>query len=186
MGRFYLPEEAVTKSPIAQMSGWVRDKFIIETTGNQADFRRIQADIIEWCRVLQVKEIDFDRALAAQMQQQLMEHFEPQMGRDAAERFIVTVPQRVEEMDPAMKLTERLVLSGKLQHDGNPAQAWMISNVVVERNYKDEIYPRKAGGKDSPNKIDGPVAMWTALSQAMKAAARTPQYQMIILGGRKA
>jgi hypothetical protein len=32
----------------------------------------------------------------------------------------------------------------------------MFSNVVVERNYKDEIYPRKAGGKDSPNKIDGP------------------------------
>lgn len=186
IGRFYLPTDTIIKSPIAQLSGWVREWFIIETPGNQADFGRIQADIIAWCKVLNVREIDFDRALAAQMQQQLMEHFEPQMGRDAAQKFIITVPQRVEEMDPAMKLTERLVLSQKLQHDGNPAMAWMIANVVVERNYKDEIYPRKAGGKDSANKIDGPVAMWTALSQAMKATVPVPQYQMLVIGGTKA
>ncbi len=66
-----------------------------------------------------------------------------------------------------MQMVERLVLAQGLEHDANPAMAWMISNIVVERNYKDEIYPRKAGGKDSPNKIDGPVALFTALSQAM-------------------
>jgi len=57
--------------------------------------------------------------------------------------------------------------------------------VVVERNHKDEIYPRKAGGKDSANKIDGPVALWTALSQAMRAPDPAPQFQMLILGGKK-
>jgi phage terminase large subunit-like protein len=45
----------------------------------------------------------------------------------------------------------------------------MFSNVVVSRNYKDEVYPRKAGGKDSPNKIDGPVATFNALSVAEAA-----------------
>jgi len=187
MGRFYLPKAAVDQSPIAGMSGWVHDGHIIETEGDQADFARIEQDIIAWCDALHdVREIDFDRALAAHMQQDLKRILEPRMGRDAVDRFVITVPQRVEEMDPAMKMTERLVLANKLWHDGNPALAWMISNVVIERNYKDEIYPRKAGGKDSANKIDGPVAMWTALSQAMKAAAREPEYQLMIFGGRQA
>ncbi|MEO8682573.1 MAG: terminase TerL endonuclease subunit [Vicinamibacterales bacterium] len=187
IGRFYLPKAAVDKSPIAQLSGWVRDTDIIETDGDQADFGRIQADLVWLSDLLEnVQEIDFDRALAAQMQQELKKIFEPRMGRDAVDKFIITVPQRVEEMDPAMKMTERLVLGQKLWHDGNPAMAWQVSNVVIERNYKDEIYPRKAGGKDSPNKIDGPVAMWTALSQAMRAHEREPEYQMLFVGGKKA
>jgi phage terminase large subunit-like protein len=183
-GRFYLPQDAVQKSPIAQLSGWVREGHIIETPGNQADFARIQADIIAWCNVLKVKEIDFDRALAAHMTQELKTILEPRMGRDAVDRFVITVPQTVDVMDPAMKMTERLVLSKGLQHDGNPAFAWQISNIVVERNYKDEIYPRKAGGKDSANKIDGPIALFTCLSQAMKQQAKPPSYQMYVLGSK--
>jgi phage terminase large subunit-like protein len=183
-GRFYLPKVTVDRSPIAQLKGWVRSGAIIETEGDQADFGRIESDIVAWCDQLQVQEVDFDRALAAHMQQNLKEKLEPKMGRDAVDRFVVTVPQTVETMDPAMKMTERLVLAKHLQHDGNPAMGWMISNVVVERNQKDEIYPRKAGGKDSANKIDGPVAMFTALSRAMKTPDPTPQYQMLVIGGR--
>jgi phage terminase large subunit-like protein len=181
-GRFYLPAKAVDKSPIAELSGWVRDGFITETPGDQADFARIQADVLALCEKLQVKEVDFDRALAAQMQQQMKAALEPTMGKDAVDRFIITVPQSVETMDSAMKMTERLVLGHGLEHDGNPGMAWMVSNVVVERNHKDEIYPRKAGGKDSPNKIDGPVAFWTALSQAMRGGEEK-QYQIIVVGG---
>lgn len=185
IGKFYLPKKTLDKSPIASLSGWVREGFLVETDGDQADFARIEQDLIDLCDSLdQVKEIDFDRALAAQMQQNLKARLEPKMGRDAVDQFVVTVPQNVETMDPAMKMTERLVLSKQLEHDGNPAMAWMISNVVVERNYKDEIYPRKAGGKDSANKIDGPVAFWTALSRAMLGAAPEKEYQIIIVGGR--
>lgn len=183
-GRFYLPKAAVDRSPIAGLPGWVHADRIIETEGDQADFRRIQADILEWCDTYQVREIDFDRALAAHMQQDLKAILEPRMGRDAVEKFVVTVPQGVVEFDPAMKMVERLVLGKSLQHDGNEAMAWMISNIVVERNYKQEIYPRKAGGKDSHNKIDGPVALFTCLSQAMRAQVQEPQFQMIILGAK--
>lgn len=182
IGKFYLPAAAVAKSPIAQMSGWVRQGFITETEGDQADFGRIQADILTWCDTLQVQEVCFDRALAAQMQQDLKRVLEPRMGRDAVDRFVLTVPQSVDAMDPAMKMTERLVLAKHLQHDGNPAMAWMISNVVVERNYKDEIYPRKAGGKDSANKIDGPVAFFTVLSQVMRNETREPDYAVSFIG----
>lgn len=169
-GRFYLPEAAVATSPIAQMSGWVRTGAIIQTPGNQADYQRIEDDIVAWCQQLRnVREIDFDRALAAQMGQNLKRRFEPDMGKDAVERFVITVPQTVETMNPAMQLTVRLTLAGDIEHEGNPAFNWMFSNVVAEPNHKDEVFPRKEGGKDSPNKIDGPVAMFTALSRASQA-----------------
>jgi phage terminase large subunit-like protein len=168
-GRYYLPAKAVERSPIAQYSGWVRSGHLIETPGDQADYLRIEDDILAWVEQLAVRQIDFDRALAAQMSQSLKRRLTPTMGQDEAELFVVTVPQTVETMNPAMQLVERLVLAGKIKHDGNPALNWMFSNIVVERNHKDEVYPRKAGGKDSPNKIDGPVALFTALSQASAA-----------------
>jgi phage terminase large subunit-like protein len=88
-------------------------------------------------------------------------------------------------MDPAMKTLESWVLGKKIRHNGNQAFAWMISNIVVERDHKGQIYPRKAGGKDSPNKIDGPVALFTCLSRAMQTPADEPSYQMLIVGGRR-
>ncbi len=185
-GRFYLPRAAIDKSPIAGLPGWVKAGYIIETDRDQADFTRIEDDIVKWCDVLNVQEVDFDRALASQMQQSLVKRLEPRMGRDAVERFIITVPQDTPTMDGAMKMTERLVLAKKIQHDGNPAMAWMVSNVVTKRaDSNDEIRPSKAGGKDSPNKIDGPVAMFTALSRAMVGVVPKPRFQVFFAGGSK-
>lgn len=170
IGRFYLPEATIDKSPTAEMSGWVRDKWLISTAGDQTDFQRIEDDLIKDCDTFNVQSIDFDRALASQMQQGLMRRLEPRMGQDAVEKFVLTVKQDSVTMDGAMKMAERLVLGKKIEHDGNPAMAWMVSNVVAKRNdVTDEIHPRKAGGKDSANKIDGPVALFTCLSVAMHA-----------------
>lgn len=183
VGRYYLPEAAVQRSPIAQLGGWAKQGQIIETDGDQADYQRIEDDIMAWVDRWNVQEIDFDRALAAHMAQNLKRRLLPRMGHDKVERFVITVPQTVETMDPAMKMVERLVLSGHLQHDGNPAMTWMMTNVVIERNYKDEIYPRKAGGKDSPNKIDGAVALFTAMARAMAGQVRAAP-QLFFAGGR--
>ena len=117
------------------------------------------------------------------MMQEIKIALEPKLGRDAVDRLVIDVPQSLDVMDPAMKVTERLVAAKKLLHDGNPVMGWMIVNVVVERNHKDEIYPRKAGGKDSWNKIDGPVALFTCLSQAMQAKV-APEVSLFFLPRR--
>lgn len=157
--RFYVPEETVERSPIAQYSGWVHEGHLIATDGSVADYLRIENDLVEWCGRLNVQAVCFDRALAAQM----MQSVQRQLGGTPE---VLIVNQNVETMNPAMQSLERLVMDGDFEHPENPAYTWMMSNVVVQRNYKDEIYPRKAGGKDSPNKIDGPVATLTALSVA--------------------
>lgn len=161
-GRYYLPREAVERSPVAQYSGWEREGWLTVTEGAVADYQRIQDDIVQLCHDYNVQEVDFDRALAQQMTQQLQAKLE---GRPE----VVVVPQGVIAFNPMMQLVERLVLSKTLRHNGDPVLTWMASNVVVQRNYKDEIYPRKAGGKDSHHKIDGMVAMLTALVRASAA-----------------
>lgn len=183
--RIYMPANVVTHSPIAQMSGWVHTKHIIETPGNEADYQRIEDDLMDIFRTCQVQEIDFDRRSARLMMQNTRARLEPTLGRDRVERTVLDIPQNLDTMDPAMKTAESLVLGKKLQHDGNPAMAWMISNIVVERDHKGQIYPRKAGGKDSANKIDGPVAFFTALSQAMLSKDTEPAYQFLGFGGKR-
>lgn len=157
--RLYLPEDTIETSPVASYSGWVHDEHLISTSGNVADYLRLQIDIEAWCTTLNVQAVCFDRALAAQMQQSL----QLKLGGTPE---ILTVNQNLENMNPAMQALERLVMTRGIEHTGNPALTWMASNVVVRRNEKDEIYPLKAGGKDSPNKIDGIVALLTALSVA--------------------
>jgi phage terminase large subunit-like protein len=167
LGRFYLPADTIDRAPIAQYSGWVRAGHLISTEGNIADYHRIEEDIAAWCQMLNVQAVAFDRALAAQMQQSL----QARLGTTPA---VITVPQTVETMNPAMQTVERLVLSQHLVHPENPVLDWMMSNVVVVRNQKDEIFPRKAGGKDSHYKIDGPVALFTAMSHMLRTEPPEP------------
>lgn len=182
--RIYMPADVAARSPIAQMSGWCRTGHILVTEGNEADYARIQADLLAFMATLQVREIDFDRRSARLMMQTIRLALEPQFGRDRVEQIVLDIPQSVDTMDPAMKFTETLVLKKTLQHDGNPAMAWMIGNIVVERDHKGQVYPRKAGGKDSANKIDAAVALFTALSRAMQIT-EDPMPQMLIVGGKR-
>jgi len=177
LGQFFLPEATVQAAPVAQYPGWVRGGWLTATDGNIADYQRIEDAIEAWCRTLNVQEIDFDRALAAQMQQRLM-------TRLGSEPPIVTVRQDVIAMNPAMQKLDELVSRRQFMHAGDPVLTWMASNVVIFRNYKDEIYPRKAGGKDSHNKIDGIVALLTALSRAAAPPEPAKTYQMFLFGGK--
>jgi phage terminase large subunit-like protein len=178
IGRYFLPEAAVEASPIAQYSGWVRDGWLTATDGTVADFQRIEDAIVEWCERLNVQEVDFDRALAAHMEQRLQ-------ARLGDRPPVVVVQQNVVAMHPAMQAFDGLVSRRAFRHVGDPVLTWMASNVVAAPNYKDELYPRKSGGKDSHNKIDGIIALLTALSRATAAPEPPPTYQMLIYGGQK-
>lgn len=176
-GRYFLPSKAVQASPVAQMSGWVNEGFIDETEGEQADYELIEEHIEALCRTYQVQKVCFDRALSAQMGQSLVK-------RLGMKPEVLTVDQNVMVMNPAMQTVERLILSGKLRHDANPVMTWMMSNVVVQKNFKDEVFPRKAGGKDSPNKIDGPVALFTVIGQVV-GEAQEAKPQLFFMGGAR-
>lgn len=175
--RLYLPEDAIAKSPIAQYPGWVHEHALTSTSGDQADYQRIEDDIFANCQAFKVQAVCFDRALAAQMGQNLTR-------RLGAKPPVITIDQNVQVMNPAMQTVERMILAGQIRHDANPVVAWSASNIVVQRNYKDEVFPRKAGGKDSPNKIDPWVALFTVIGQVVTDQP-APTFQIMSFGGAK-
>lgn len=153
-GDYYVPEETLEDEANAHYAGWEREGHILATPGNVIDFATIENSVREDCVNYHVIEALFDPWQAAHMIQNLEAD-----GLNAAE-YRQTVPN----MSLPMKELEALVLAGRFHHDGNPALAWMISNVVCHTDAKDNIYPRKEQPK---NKIDGAVSLIMALGGAI-------------------
>ncbi len=67
--------------------------------------------------------------------------------------------------DPAKDLEARVKAGPHmLRHDGNPVMTWMMSNVNARVDKNDNVFPNKLNDEC---KIDGPVALITAMSRAM-------------------
>lgn len=73
-------------------------------------------------------------------------------------------PQSYAGMNPACKKVQELLDQNSLFHGGSPVPAWMISNTMVDRNSQQEMKPSK---KNSADKIDGVVALATAIGSHM-------------------
>lgn len=157
--KHYFPEAAVQASPVAQMTGWVHEGWITETPGNVQDFALLEEEVKRLYHLTNATRVGFDRALAAHLIQDLQ--------RDLGQDVILEIPQSVKVMDPAMKMILGRAFSRTIQHDGDPVLAWMVSNVAEKKNHLDESYPVKAGGKDSPQKIDGAIAMLMGVHETL-------------------
>jgi len=161
--RHFLPEETIENSSNSQYEGWEIDGYLSSTPGNVTDYDVIEAEVIDDSQSFDIAELGFDPHQATQLSSHLLEEGVP----------MVQVAQSIKTLNEPMKELERLVLSGRFVHDGNPVLEWMISNVVCHVNAKDEIYPRK---EFPENKIDGVVAILIALNRWLaKEEEETPE-----------
>ncbi len=74
---------------------------------------------------------------------------------------------------------EKLIVSRKLAHGGNPVTRWMAANVAVAQDPAGNLKPAK---DKSTDRIDGIVAIIMALGRAMLPEEDEPAYQVMILG----
>ena len=153
-GSYYLPERAVESGQNSQYDGWRRRGLLTVTDGEVTDYDRIEDDIVASCETGNVTAVGFDPAQATQLVGHLL----------AKQLPMVEIRPTVLNFSEPMKQLEALVLTRKLKHDGDPVLTWMVSNVVCHRDAKDNIYPRK---ERNENKIDGVVALITALNRAI-------------------
>jgi len=151
--RHWLPEEAVRDDVNNQYDGWVRAEYIRTTPGNVIDVDRIEDDTMEEIAgPYRLLELAVDPG-----------HNSTQYGVHMAEQGITTIDVRptVLNFSEAMKWLEAYVKDGRFHHNC-PVLTWMVSNVEVKRDHKDNIYPRKS----SPDrKIDGVIALLMALNR---------------------
>lgn len=139
---------------------WQQRARLTITDGNVTDFLRVRADVSEVARAAGCRVIAYDHWSAQQMSQELQ-----------GEGFkMINNPQGFRLNEPTLKLSA-LVAAGTLLHDGDGVLTWEASNVTVKRGTRGDIRPVKPED-DSPDKVDGIVALIMALDRALLEAPK--------------
>ncbi len=155
--RNYVPQATVDKPENAHYQAWVHSGHLIATPGNMIDLEQIQEDLIEAASAIHIREVAKDPWGGHQLGANL-----------AAEGFtVVDIPQQVRYLSDPMKEIDAVLNAGRFHHDGNPAYVWMLSNVEVQEDRNENIFPRKSRAQ---NKIDAAVATIVAMNRALAVA----------------
>ena len=146
-------EEKVKKENV-NYDKWVAEGYVKITPGNVTDYDFVQADILKIIADYNLKSIAFDRWNSSQT------------VIDLQNEGLTLNPfgQGYGSMSAPTKQFEAMVLSGKIEHFGNPVLRWMLASTVVMTDPAGNIKPDK---RNSTQKIDGIVAAIMALGEWM-------------------
>ena len=128
------------------------------TPGDVVDYTYLVNDIVERAKENQwnIKEVAYDPYSAEYCTQDL----------ENKGYLRVKVPQRVSWLSEPTKFFKKLVLEGKLVHDGSPLLTWCVSNAVITTDHQENIMLSKKNRNDT-QRIDLLAAGITALSRGM-------------------
>jgi phage terminase large subunit-like protein len=157
--RHWLPQVTVDEEPTGLYDGWARSGHIRTTPGNIIDVDQIENDLMEEViAAFNLRELAVDPM-----------HNSTQVSVHMAQQGVQTVDVRptVLNFSEAMKWLEAFVRDGRL-HVNCPVLTWMIANVEVKMDYKDNIYPCKSAPS---RKIDGVIALLMAINRCMAGEA---------------
>jgi phage terminase large subunit-like protein len=158
---FWAPEMNAAKrerNDHAPYLTWSRQGYLELTEGEVTDYNFILDRIAQLREKFDIREIAFDRFGAASIVTALQEQ-----GAQ-----VVQFGQGYVSMSPACKEVERLVVSSRLRHPGNPVLTWCAANAVVEMDAAGNL---KVSRRKCSEKIDGIVALAMAVGRWMAQPA---------------
>jgi phage terminase large subunit-like protein len=168
-GSHYAPMETIEDGEHAHYQLWHSSGHLKAIPGPEIQLPVIQADIEAEIREYDFQRIAFDPWSALQMQQELAGQFGDRAKKDV-DNIILSVPQQVQYLSPAMKELDAAMRAGRVHHNGDPVLTWALSCVVARVDANDNVFPRKLeNGKD---KIDPATALITGLYPAMAGEIR--------------
>lgn len=159
----YVPLDRAMDGKHQHYEKWVHEGWIVGHPGPEIRLPLIQREIEQDLEKFNYLSIAFDPWSALQMQQDL----ESKTG----DGVVISIPQTVQYLSPAMKELEAAVLAGRFHHNCDPVLAWAISNVMVKEDANENIFPRKE--QNGINKIDPASALFNAINRAMVTAPDT-------------
>jgi phage terminase large subunit-like protein len=171
---FFCPEENIEKrshKDKVPYDIWAKQGLIIPTPGEIIDYSFVLEKIRECKKLYDLKEIAFDRYRATELTQKIMDEG----------ITVVPISQNQIGMDSPIKELEKLVLSRKLSHGGNPVLRWMCNNVTLKKNAGGLVMFDK---NKSNEKIDGMTALVMGIDRAMRNPSMVGS-PFIILGFKK-
>jgi len=162
---YWLPKAALERYGVdADYAQWERDghlRLTNTTSHNTVDPSAILADIREILQKYRVQMFAYDPWYAAPIIDALQKQdgFHPD--------YCWPFQQTIKTFAFPSSLFERMILAGKLHHDGNPITAWEAGHVQVKEDNSGNIRPVKPL-RQGQKKIDGIVATIMALDAAMR------------------
>ena len=127
-------------------AGWVEKGLIEVCEGDVIDHRVVEAAVMEFCARFRVAKLGVDPWNATELTVRLIER------GVQVEKF----RQQFSSYHPAMSDLERVYLSGKLRHGGDPVLRWNAANLVPRFDEQRNVMPSK---KRSADKIDDMCAL---------------------------
>ena len=156
---FWIPEEKMLekiKKENINYDLWVQAGYVKVTPGNVVDYDFVKADILQIIEVYDFQSTAYDRWNSSQTIIDLQNE-----GMECN-----PFGQGYGSMGAPTKEFEKLVLTEKIEHFGNPVLRWMLASTVVKTDPAGNIKPDK---EKSVQKIDGIVAGIMALGEWMTA-----------------
>lgn len=158
---FWIPEEKMLEKIRREninYDRWVADGYVTVTPGNVIDYDFVKADILRRTAEYDLRSSAYDRWNASQT------------IIDLQNEGMTCNPfgQGYGSMSAPTREFEKLVLTGRIEHFGNPVLRWMLASTVVKSDPAGNIKPDK---ERSTQKIDGIVASIMALGEWMTAQA---------------
>lgn len=158
---FFAPEEGLrrrqTRDQVPYLR-WAEEGHLIATPGEVIDYEMVLDTLAHIAGEHAVQEVAMDRWNATKVASRLQD-----MGL-----MVAMHGQGFAGMSPAVKETQRLILSRSLRHGGHPVLRWCFQNCVVDQDPAGNLKFNKAR---SAEKIDGAVACAMAVH---RAASVTP------------
>ena len=132
--------------------------YVTVTPGNVIDYGFVKADILRIVADYDLRTSAYDRWNSSQTIIDLQNE-----GMECN-----PFGQGYGSLSAPTKEFEKLVLTGKIEHFGNPVLRWMLASTLVKTDPAGNIKPDK---EKSTQKIDGIVAAIMALGEWMTAQA---------------
>lgn len=156
---FWIPEEKMLekiRKENINYDKWVAEGYVTVTLGNVIDYDFVKADILRIVADYDLRTSAYDRWNSSQTIIDLQNE-----GMECN-----PFGQGYGSMSAPTKEFEKLVLTGKIEHFGNPVLRWMLASTLVKTDPAGNIKPDK---EKSTQKIDGIVAAIMALGEWMTA-----------------
>lgn len=171
---FWLPEERVKEmANKIDYALWAEEGFISVTPGGIIDIEKQSYEILIALADYDVRGLAYDPYMA---HHGIIQNL--QKGGFPTERMDL-YSQSIKNMNAPTKEFEKMVMSGNLEHFGNPVLRWMMRNVQILRDTNDNVKPDK---KRSSGKIDGVVAALMAIGEWMTLNNGAPAFKQIYKG----
>lgn len=164
---YWIPEDAHDVRGMndrTQVMNWANQGLIRKTRGNTTDYREVVDDIGGLASRFNIISLAYDPWGPASAVSQMLQ------AEGWMEDKLIEFRQGFASMAAPTKEFERLVLSKRLRHNGDPVLRWMASNVTVKQDPAGNLKPDKGRSSD---KIDGIVATIMAIGLWMKFGNQT-------------